>query len=155
MDRTARRVFVILAVCALLGLAFSIVATWRSVETSVAAPDDAARAFEQARAEFAGQAPVVTMEGERVTRRPPPGIAPGAPSSLHVLVYHRPSTRLIRAEIPFWFLRMKGPASETALRGTGIDLARLGLSVDDLRSYGPALVLDEQRGHNRVLLWTR
>jgi hypothetical protein len=149
------RVLIGAGVCAVLGIAFSVVATWRSVETRQADPVAAAEAFEAARAAFDTQEPIVSVRDGAFEKRPAPPRSETTPSSLFVLVYHRPTTRLIRAEVAFWFLRMKGPAAQRALSGTGIDLEALGLTVDDLERYGPSLVFEGQRGENRVMLWTR
>lgn len=145
----------VLAVLAVLGIVFSFVAAWRSVEITQADVRTAAEAFEAERSVFGNSDPIVSLRDGGYVRRPVPPEPAGDPSTLFVLVYHRPSQRLARAEVGFWFLRMKGPASERALSGAGIDLRELGLTVEDLERYGPALVLDEQRGDNRVLLWTR
>jgi hypothetical protein len=50
---------------------------------------------------------------------------------------------LVRAHVPFWFLTLKGPAAQFALRGTGLDPGRLGASPADLKRYGTSVVLDE------------
>ena len=155
MKSTGVRVLIVVAVLAALGMAFSIVAAWRSVEVAQADPATAARTFDAARSAFGNAGPIVKLGDGGYVRRPVPTQPVETPSDLIVLVYHGPSQRLVRSEVAFWFLRMKGPLSQRALQGAGIDLRELGLTVADLERYGPALVLDEQRGDNRVLLWTR
>ena len=60
------------------------------------------------------------------------------------------------ASVPFWFLKLKGPAAQMALRGTGLDLEYLGLAAGDLERYGPALVIDHTRpSGDRLLVWTQ
>jgi hypothetical protein len=152
---TPARVLIAVAVVAVLAVGVWTFVAWDWVTTSHAPPDDAAQVFEVARQAHAGEDPVVVLEDGAFVRRPVPAEPREAPSNLLVLVYHRPTERLIRAEVPFWFLRMKGPASERMLRGAGIDLAEFGLTVDDLSRYGPALVFDGTRGEDRVLLVTR
>jgi hypothetical protein len=79
----------------------------------------------------------------------------GAPSQLHALAYHASNRRLVRADVPFWFLKAKGPAVQYSLRGTGLDLQRLGVTPGDLQRYGPSFVLDETRTNGeRLLVWT-
>jgi hypothetical protein len=155
MKSTAIRLLLVIGVLAVLGIAFSLVAAWRSVEMTQADPSRAASAFDLERSAFGQADPIVRFRDGGYVRRPVPPEPLPAPSSLFVLVYHRPSERLVRTEVGFWFLRMKGPASERALSGAGVDLKALGLTVADLERYGPAVVLDEERGDNRVLLWTR
>ena len=155
MKSTGIRILLVVALLAAVGIVFSFVATWRSVEVTDADAARAALAFEMERMQIGSADPIITFyEGGHV-RRPVPAEPQPAPSTLFMLVYHRPSGRLARAEVGFWFLRMKGPASERVLSGAGIDLQALGLTVDELERYGPALVLDAQRGDNRVLVWTR
>jgi hypothetical protein len=61
----------------------------------------------------------------------------------------------VRANVPFWFFKLKGPAIQLVLRGTEIDLKKLGVTAADLESHGPGLVLDEIRSNgDRVLVWT-
>jgi hypothetical protein len=152
---TPLRVLIAVAVVAALAVGAWTFIAWGWVTTTRASASDAALAFEAARLAHAGDEPVVALRDGALVRRPLPAEPRDEPSDLLVLVYHRPTDRLIRAEVPFWFLRMKGPASEPVLRGAGIDLAEFGLTVDDLSRYGPALVFDGTRGHDRVLLVTR
>ena len=58
-----------------------------------------------------------------------------------------PEQRLVHAIVPFWFLKMKGPAVQYALRDTGVDLKRLGVTPGDLEQYGAGVVLDEARAN--------
>jgi hypothetical protein len=74
---------------------------------------------------------------------------------MRVLAYRRPEQRLVRADVPLWFLKLKGPAVQYALRGTGLDLERLGVTPADLERYGACVVLDETRANgDRLLVWT-
>ena len=99
---------------------------------------------------------VVTSCLKRQGRHSPPnGSPPGRLARLQVLVYHARSERLVESLIPFWFYRMKAPAAQFALEGTGVDLERLGVTASELERYGPRLVL-EHRGStgDHVLVWT-
>jgi hypothetical protein len=61
----------------------------------------------------------------------------------------------VSAEVPFWFFRLKGPAAHLALRDTGFDLERLGLTPADLSRHGPSIVIDSSRDNaDRLLVWT-
>jgi hypothetical protein len=63
--------------------------------------------------------------------------------------------RIVRADVPFWFLKLKGPAARLALRDTGVDLERLALTPADLERYGPRIVVDHLSGTGaRLLVWT-
>ena len=155
MKSTTARILIVLAAVAVLAVGAWTFIAWDWVELSHAEPAGAARTFEAARAGFADVEPIVSVRDGAFVRQPFPEAPPPAASELVVIVYHRPTERLVRAEVPFWFLRMKGPGSERVLRGAGVDLRELGLTVDDLVRYGPALVFDASRGEDRVLLATR
>lgn len=77
-------------------------------------------------------------------------------SQLHVLAYHVSGQQLVRADVPFWFFKAKGPAVQYALRGTDFDLAALNLTPGELQAVGACVVLDEVRPNgDRVLAWTQ
>ena len=136
------------------GIAIFGLLAWRSVAVEQADPDQALGRFTAVRDRFAGTEPMLRVDAAgHVTRRPPPADEIAAPRQLHVLAYRRPE--LVRADVPLWFLRAKGPALQYALRGTGVDLKRLGVTAADLQRYGPCLVLDEARANgDRLLVWT-
>jgi hypothetical protein len=76
------------------------------------------------------------------------------PSKLGVLFFHANEKRLVRSDIPFWFFRLKGPAAQFALRGSGFDMERLGITPKDIASQGPGVILDETSGNgDRLLVW--
>ncbi len=63
--------------------------------------------------------------------------------------------RIVRADVPFWFLKLKGPAARLALRDTGVDRDRLGITPADLERYGPWVVVDQATNSGaRLLMWT-
>jgi len=91
----------------------------------------------------------------RVVRRPsPPREGTGGVERLRILVYQVQQERLVQADVPFWFVALKGPALQYAVRDTGVDLDRLGVTAADLRRHGPGPILDETRSNgDRVLVW--
>jgi hypothetical protein len=130
---------------------------WQSVTVEPAAPDDALRRFAEIRSRLALTSPMLQIDATGgVTRRTaPPEAATVPPTRLRVLAYRAPQQRLVHADAPFWFLKMKGPAVRYALRDTGLDLDRLGVSPADLERYGICLILDETRKNgDRLLVWT-
>ena len=85
-----------------------------------------------------------------------PATAFGVPEvkRLEVLGYRAAEERLVTAHVPLWFLSLKGPALQFAVRDTGLDLERLGLNADDLSRRGPGLVLDQVlKNGDRLLDW--
>jgi hypothetical protein len=76
------------------------------------------------------------------------------PTKLGVLYYRAGDDVLLRSDIPFWFFRLKGSAARVALRGSGFDMEKLGLTPDDISRQGPGLILDETMGNgDRLLVW--
>ena len=140
---------------ALLGLSGSGILFWRSVHVEQADAADARRRFEEVRHDFPSAPLVVWDASGRLTRNAPRAPRGLRPSKLHVLVYRLREERLVRAHAPLWFFKVKGPAVNYALRGTGFDLAALGLTAADLEKAGAGLVLDETRTNgDRLLAWT-
>jgi hypothetical protein len=147
---------VALVSAAVLGLTIFTALAWRSVSVERADATDAVRRFEDVRRDFRSTQPLVRRDQNRGLVRNAPATARGAaPVQLRVLVYRASEERLIQADVPLWFFRVKGPAVDYALRGTGFDLASLGLTAGDLEHAGAGLVVDEARTNgDRLLAWT-
>ena len=152
----ARFSIVVLGAIALAVLSVFSLLAWRSVTVEQAEPDLALSRFTAVRDLFGGTEPVLRVNSDgSVVRRSPPDNQPTKPTHLHALAYRNPEHRLVRADVPLWFLKAKGPAIQYFLRGTGLDLKRLGVTASDLQRYGPCLVLDETRTNgDRLLVWT-
>ena len=152
--RDARFIFWI-GVAATAGAALFGFLAWRSVTVEEVEPNDALRRFADIRKRLPGTEPILHVDaGGIVTRREVPPASPRA-TRLYVLTYLAPVERLARADVPFWFLKMKGPGVKYAFRGTGFDLERLGITPADLERYGVCVVLDETRENgDRLLVWT-
>ncbi len=135
-------------------IGFSVVG-WRSITVERAEPDQADRRFTALRNQFSGIEPLLRVEPDgRVVRRQlePANVKPAY--RLRVLAYRVSLGRVVQADVPFWFLKVKGPAIRVSLRDTGLDLDRLGLTPAELQRYGATLVLDELRtSGDRVLVW--
>ena len=147
-------ILAVVGVAAVAGIGAFAYLAWQSVTIQKAAPDDAFQRFAEIRAQVSGE-PVIQIGADgRLKRRT---MEPAAPASvLHVLAYRVAQHRLVRADIPLWFLKLKGPAVRYALRDTGLDLNELGITPVDLERYGRAVVFDETRPLNgdRLLVWT-
>jgi hypothetical protein len=145
-----------LGVVALTGLAVLGTMLWRavSIETQVSA--QAHERFDSIRAEFPSALPLVRRdETGRFVRTDGSGRDISSPARrLRVVAYHASTHRLVSADIPIWFIRIKGPVAAYALRDTGFDLEILGLTASDLARSGAGLVIDESRGEDALLAWT-
>jgi len=154
---TGRRLLVALIAGACLGLATFGILAYRAVTLEQASAPEALRRFTEIRARLGGTAPLLTLDdaGDVVRRAEPPAIARRKIRRFCVLVYQAADERLITADVPFWFFRIKGAAAQYAVRGTGLDLERLRITGADLERYEPSVVIDHSRlNGDRLLVWT-
>ncbi len=155
--RASRFLFWLFA-AALAGIAVFAVLVWRAVDVTDARPVEAARQFDDARRAFGEEPPLLARQadGSLVRRSTVQPDAPEPIAQVSVLSYDVATNRLTRADVPFWFFRLKAPAAQFIVRDTGLDLSTLGITAAELAREGPALVLDETdaRG-SRLLVWTQ
>jgi hypothetical protein len=151
-----RRIALVFLVCAVGGVLLLGGLMWRAVTITEAAPTTASEEFSAARAALPGRALVDIDEQGRVTRRESvPERAPQAINRLKAMAYQPRIGRIVKADVPFWFLKLKGPAAQLALRDTGVDLERLAITPADLERYGPRIVVDQLGSDgSRLLVWT-
>ncbi|HEX6323659.1 MAG TPA: hypothetical protein VFZ36_08035 [Vicinamibacterales bacterium] len=152
-----RRVLLLLLFGALIGFGIFAVLAWRAVDVEQAGAPEALRRFTAVRTALGGRAPLLTLDdaGNVVRRAAPPAQQPPPLSRLAVLAYQANEQRLVSAEVPFWFFRMKGPPTQFLVRGTGLDLERLEITAADLAKHGPSVVIDHARPNgDRLLVWT-
>jgi hypothetical protein len=130
------------------------------IQTRTTSPAVAASEFDEVRARFAGQKPLVELDksGNFVRSNHPPSGNPdaGRPEELHVLAFDRSDGRVVHITVPFWLLRLKTGGGHVDFNGNSMDLEDLRLRVDDLESAGPALIVDHRMPDgNRVLVWSQ
>lgn len=148
---------VVLVIAALAGFAIFGMLAWRAVTVEEADAPEALRRFSEIRARLGGGEPLLTLDqaGNVVRRAEPPARAPRPLRRLAVLAYQSGDERLVTADVPFWFFRLKGPAAQYLVRGTGLDLERLEITAADLERYDPSVVIDHARPNgDRLLVWT-
>lgn len=130
----------------------------RHITTQFVAAEVAGTEFERTRARFAGQEPLVELRGNHddvVHRR----TAPAHPElqTLHVLAFDPHAEKLVRVSIPFWLVRMMPNRRVSLGRNAGVDFdsQHVSLTVDDLESAGPGLIIDgtDPRSGTRLLVW--
>jgi len=142
---------------AVIGFTVFGLLTWRNTTVEIVGREDALLRLAETRALFGDAVPLLDIEasGQLTRRRAGPDTEGVSPELLVVLAYRVREQRLIRVDVPFWFVKLKGPAAQFALRDTGFDLRRLGLTASDLEKQGPGLILDESRENgDRILIWT-
>ena len=132
----------------------------RHIQTSRTTNADALRAFDEVRASFGGRRPLYELDQADEPRmvRPlselPSSSSP--PTTLWILAWDPNEERTVKLSVPFWILRMGKKKVSIVEGGTGFDLERLDLDVDELTRVGSALVFDFRGSDGvRALLWTQ
>ena len=139
----------------------------RHVRSQASTRQAAAGEFEQTRARFAGQVPMIELrQPDDVVLHLTPD-APRQPiSGLRVLAYNDRSGRLTRVDIPAWAIRLGQSFSSPdwmvqyapqgrfrVSNGDGVRVSRQ-IKLEDIERHGPGLMLDipNQNGAS-VLIW--
>ncbi|MCB9896576.1 MAG: hypothetical protein H6825_01105 [Planctomycetes bacterium] len=141
----------------LLGFGVFAVMAFRATTLEQVDAALAAERLADARAEFGGLRPLLERRPDgRLERAPDAPAHGGAEPERMVVLFHRATDgELLRIEIPFWFLRVKGPALRMVLSGTDFDVEQLGIAPRDLAAFGACPLLDESRADGSTLLvWT-
>jgi hypothetical protein len=144
------------AIAAMVGIGVFAFFAWHTVTVEQIQPNEVLTRFAEIRTTLPCTEPIWHVDAAGgVTRREAPREPQTRPTRLRVLAYRAPQERLVRVDVPFWFLKVKGPGVQYALGETGLDLERLGITPADLEQYGPCLVLDQTRANgDRLLVWT-
>lgn len=124
----------------------------------VATPEpEAARSFDEVRAKFPGQRPLIEFQdGARgaVTTNKAATDSPVRLTTLHFLAFDNDEEQLVRIDVPFWLLRLKSGPIALSSYASGFDDERVKLSVEDIERRGPGIVLDvDHPREGRVLVW--
>jgi hypothetical protein len=129
------------------------------IDTKAASPANAAHDFDQVKARFVGQKPLIELDQHgrylrsHTDRMPPANAAP--PESINVLAFDPDDGRIVRVSVPFWLVRMKMRGATIDLNGKHMDLEDLKLTVEDLERFGPTLIVDHRNASGeRVLVWS-
>ena len=148
----------ILGIVAMAGLGFYFFS--RNIETRAASPANAAQQFEEVKTKFSGQKPLVELDerGRFLKSNPdrpkPAGSEP--PHELSVMAFDPDDGRIVRVKIPFWLLRLRMQHSTIDFNGGRMDLEDLKLTIEDLESFGPTLIVDHTTSDgSRVLVWSQ
>jgi hypothetical protein len=154
---------VVFAAAAVLGIAVFGELAWRSVAVARMDAGGALRNFEEALARVPSTPPLVQRDGSgHFVRHPAEPISSRAATELHALAYFIEGHRLVRADAPLWFFKVKGPAARYALRDTVERCARridvrdhdLGRTAPGDRiglQDQPAVLLMDRAGHRHGL----
>jgi hypothetical protein len=150
-------VFGILVIVAMAGAGFYFFS--QHFDTKVVSRANAAVEFEQAKAQFTGQKPLIELDdrGRFLRSNPdrPPRTDTRTPHHINVLAFDPDDERIVKVTIPFWLLKFKAHTT-VDFNGGRLDLEDLKLTVDDLERLGPTLIVDLQTNTGeRVLVWSQ
>ena len=157
-------VVAILAVLVMVGVAVvggSVYFVYSHVRQAPAEEAQAGDRFAQAREKMANQQPLLEISDrdEVVVHRAAeaPASGGGTVETLRAMIYDPREGRVVDVDIPFWLLRIMPSGRFSFLDGHGIDFNsdRVRVTVEDLETRGPGLVLDHRdRRGAQVLVWT-
>lgn len=148
----------VLGMFALAGAGFYFVSQHIAVKETTSPA--AVRTFDQARAMFKTQQPIIELDMMEHPRQlhqtadlPTSAVRP---ANLYVLAWNPEDNRLAKVTLPFWLLRMGRRKIDFFKDQRGFNFERLNLDVPELERIGPALVLDYRTPNGeRVLIWTQ
>ena len=123
--------------------------------TTVAA---ASEDFQTVRQRFAAQKPLIELDEHgsflRANTDRPAGTQ--RPQTLNIIAFDPHDEKMVRVDVPFWVLRLKGGGGKFDIGRSNVDLARMRITVEDLERYGPILILDQKdTDGSRVLVWSQ
>jgi hypothetical protein len=148
---------VVLSIVLVTVVALGVMAVVRSADVRTATPKTASGEFDDVRARFQGQAPLLAISGDEVddrelTRRSGESGTKRA-ETLRVLAWSARDGKLVRLSMPLWVLRFSSHGRIEIGEG-GFSLEKVRLDPETLRQIGPALLLDAHAEEADVLLWT-
>jgi hypothetical protein len=151
------RVFGVVLVCGLAGIIAFVALASRAITVQNASRAEAERRIANARAGLRAKAPLIDIDDDgHVVRARSSSDGTARPvARLKALAWRDSDRRLVSADTPFWFFRLKAPAARYALEGTGFDLDRLGLTPADIERFGPGIIVDHaSRDGSLLFVWT-
>jgi hypothetical protein len=156
---TARpvRLFGIVLACGLAGMVAFVLLASRAITVQNASRTEAERRIASIRAGLPSKTALVDIDDNgRVVRTRASSDGTARPvARLKALAWRDADGRLVSADTPFWFFKLKAPAARYALDGTGFDLERLGLTPADVERFGPGIIVDHAgRDGSLLLVWT-
>lgn len=167
-------ILIILGIGVLVLIGVGSLFVMRHVAIEPGTTESAQSAFAQARAPFAGRTPMIEVGADGSVKNHADEAAASARSAplttLHVLAWDSDRERLVRADIPFWAVRLKNslPGMRTevplwvlALQDERADESGMKaegpmLSIEDIERFGPGLIIDAELSRGRrVLMWAQ
>jgi hypothetical protein len=124
----------------------------RHVSTQLTSPESAEEEFSREQARFGGQQPLIEISGSgdnptfRKSSNAEEDRLPGELKALHARFYDPGEGKMVRADIPFWLIRIGGSFSFMSDRGS--------VTLEDLERHGPGLIVNgTSPDGEQVLIW--
>lgn len=144
----------VIALCFIALAATSAYFVLRNMEKKSSTEAEALREVDVVRARFPGRAPLIELINPRAgdIRINRPQTADGRQiSTVHVIAWKSEDGETTRAEVPLWLMQF---STVNLLSRLGIAPSRVRLTVDDIKRYGPGIIVDfATPGQDRVLVW--
>jgi len=149
-------VFVVLVGTGLIGGCAYMVA--RRIQVQEMTASGGQEEFDKLVASMAGQKPFIELEGDNlettVVHRELATKDTGSVSTIRVRIWSPRDRQLIRADLPFWMVRLTGGSTVRLNAGSQRGVS-LRVRPEDIDRRGPGLVLNHAtRSGERVLVWT-
>jgi hypothetical protein len=131
----------------------------RHINTAPASSTQAVKTFDEERARFHGEKPLISLDdvenGAAVQRRiEAMPTSTTKPTEMAILVWDPDNERTVRIALPFWMLKLG--KRKIDIGSSVFDFDRFQIDINDIERIGPKLIADIQRpGGERVLVWTR
>ena len=128
----------------------------QSFEVRDTTAQSAMQQFDEVRAKFPGQQPLIQLVGDRpqIVQRAEPAPSGTSLKSLYVIAYDNDEEHLVNFSLPWWLIRMKSGPIRISAYQQGWDDRGLSFNVEEIEKAGPGIIADVTReGEGRVLIW--
>lgn len=117
--------------------------------------------FDQLRARFKGQQPLVEFVGREgfdnddktTVHRPSPDAPRAKITTLKVLIYDLHENHLVHVDVPGWLMRMMPTGRYGGWEGDD-QFVRNRITLEDIERHGLGLVVDGRNRNTRILVWS-
>jgi hypothetical protein len=119
----------------------------------------AERQFDEQRARFRGQQPLVEFTGDEhgdddaTVHRPAPDAPRVKINSVRVLIYDLRNGHLIHVDVPGWFIRLMPDSRFGGFQGDE-EIRRHRITIEDIERHGLGLIVDGKNPNTRILIWS-
>lgn len=166
MAKARTWILIIFAIIGLFVVALFVMAgvggMWvmRHIKTEPATATAAVKTFEQERARFGTEKPLITLDEmdspaavqKKFDALP---VSTTLAENMEILVWSPDSGRTVRISLPFWLLKLGRKKIEIS-GADSFNFDNLHIDVNQLERVGPKLIADFERpGGEKVLVWTK